>query len=322
MPFDQFLVLFCALSTCFTTLYSLFLSIMSNLKTSSVPTNIFPKLSSTALHLLFIALNCMTLCLIPSSVCWMACQKVGWPSRIGNSWVHTADCLLAALIWVSLSYLEACFHENLITWGSSEMEVFCKTGSRLTESCWAIVRGEATKNVIMVGVCYRPPNQEEEVEKVFLSNLRTTADHRSCWFLWGTPIPQYLLKGKVGCKQSSWLVGDVRGKLLTQISNDQLERSTWSATNKGELTGEVVIWGSSGHSTHEPMLFRILRGMRKASNRVQTLDFMRAEFSFSRDPIDGILWEAALKGKGAQQTWSLKTTSHRQNNGPSQYWGK
>lgn len=59
------------------------------------------------------------------------------------------------------------------------MEVFCKTGSRLTESWWATNRGEATKNDIMLGVCYRPPNQKEEVEKVFLSNLRTSADHRS-----------------------------------------------------------------------------------------------------------------------------------------------
>lgn len=43
------------------------------------------------------------------------------------------------------------------------MEVFCKTGSRLTGSWLAMTRGEATKNDIMVGLCCRPSNQEEEV---------------------------------------------------------------------------------------------------------------------------------------------------------------
>lgn len=38
-----------ALNTCFTTLHPLFLSIMSSLKMSSVPTNTLPKLSSVAL---------------------------------------------------------------------------------------------------------------------------------------------------------------------------------------------------------------------------------------------------------------------------------
>lgn len=173
MPFDQFLVLFCALSTCFTTLYSLFLSITSNLKASSVPTNIFPKLSSTALHLLFIALNCMTLCPIPSSVCWMACQKVGWPSRIGNSWVHTADCLLEALIWVSLSYLEACFHENLITWGSSE--IWRSSVKQAVD--WLRAAGPSSEE--------KPPRMTSWWESATDHLIRRRKWKKSFWATWG-----------------------------------------------------------------------------------------------------------------------------------------
>jgi len=51
----------------------------------------------------------------------MACQRVCWPSRIGNSQVHAADILVAALIWVTLSYLEACFYENMNTRRSSKI---------------------------------------------------------------------------------------------------------------------------------------------------------------------------------------------------------
>lgn len=50
-------------------------------------------------------------------------------------------------------------------------------------------------------------------------------------------------------------------------------------------------------SNHGAVLFKILRGIRKVSNRVQTLDFTREEFSLLRELIGGILRETALKDK-------------------------
>lgn len=36
------------------------------------------------------------------------------------------------------------------------------------ESLWLRVRGESSTGDIVVGVCYRPPNQCEEVDEAFL----------------------------------------------------------------------------------------------------------------------------------------------------------
>lgn len=124
------------------------------------------------------------------------------------------------------------------------------------------------------------------------------------------PSPNICQKGKQsGMQAIQWLVEDARDKLLTQISDDQLKWLTWSATNKGELTGEAIFCYSFGRSNHESILFRILRRTKAASNTIQTLDFTRAEFSLFRDLIDGILCEAALKDKWAEQTSELNRQS-------------
>ena len=39
------------------------------------------------------------------------------------------------------------------------------------ESLWVSIKVKATKTDIIVGVCYRPPNQDEEVDKTLYRQL-------------------------------------------------------------------------------------------------------------------------------------------------------
>jgi len=39
-------------------------------------------------------------------------------------------------------------------------------GDDKVESLWVRIKGEASKTDIIVEVCYRPPNQDEEVDKI------------------------------------------------------------------------------------------------------------------------------------------------------------
>ena len=41
------------------------------------------------------------------------------------------------------------------------------TGDNKVESLWFKIRGRADKADILVGVCYRPPNKDEETDEVF-----------------------------------------------------------------------------------------------------------------------------------------------------------
>ena len=44
-------------------------------------------------------------------------------------------------------------------------------GGDKVESLWFKIRGRADKADILVGVCFRPPNQDEETNEVFYMQL-------------------------------------------------------------------------------------------------------------------------------------------------------
>ncbi|GAB0208671.1 hypothetical protein GRJ2_003332800 [Grus japonensis] len=44
-------------------------------------------------------------------------------------------------------------------------------GDDRVECLWIRIRGKANKADIMVGVCYRPPNQDEQADKIFYKQL-------------------------------------------------------------------------------------------------------------------------------------------------------
>ena len=45
------------------------------------------------------------------------------------------------------------------------------TGEKKVESLRVKIRGRADKADILVGICYRPPNQDEETDEVFYKQL-------------------------------------------------------------------------------------------------------------------------------------------------------
>ena len=49
------------------------------------------------------------------------------------------------------------------------------TGDNMVESLWVKIRERADKADILVGICYRPPNQDEETDEVFYEQLAAAA---------------------------------------------------------------------------------------------------------------------------------------------------
>ena len=50
-----------------------------------------------------------------------------------------------------------------------------RAGNDKVESLWVRIRESANKADILLGVCYRPPNQDEKMDKVFYEQLVETA---------------------------------------------------------------------------------------------------------------------------------------------------
>jgi len=57
--------------------------------------------------------------------------------------------------------------------------------------------------------------------------------------------------------------------------------------NNKELVGDVTITGSFGCSNQQFAQFKILSGVKKASNRAQTWRFRRTDFSLLKELVGG-----------------------------------
>ena len=57
-------------------------------------------------------------------------------------------------------YVRECFYATEIVAGDDNVE-----------SLWVKIRGRADKTGTLVGVCYRPPNQDGEADEVFYKQL-------------------------------------------------------------------------------------------------------------------------------------------------------
>ena len=49
------------------------------------------------------------------------------------------------------------------------------TGDNEVESLWVKIRGRADKADILVDICYRPPNKDEETDELFYEQLAEAA---------------------------------------------------------------------------------------------------------------------------------------------------
>ena len=50
-----------------------------------------------------------------------------------------------------------------------------RVGNDKVECLWVRIRGKACRGDILVGVCYRPPNQDEEMDEAFCEQLAEVA---------------------------------------------------------------------------------------------------------------------------------------------------
>ncbi|KAJ7416726.1 hypothetical protein WISP_69169 [Willisornis vidua] len=135
---------------------------------------------------------------------------------------------------------------------------------------------------ILVGVCYRPLSQDEEVDGIFYKQLVDV--FRS---------PALVLSGDFNVSDVCWELNTVEKRhsrrLLEYMENSFLSRLLREATrggaaldllfrNREGLLRDVVVRGHLGQSDHEIIEFSILSETRRGNNKTSALDFQRADF--------------------------------------------
>jgi len=124
------------------------------------------------------------------------------------------------------------------------------------ECLWAKMRGKANKADILLGVCYRPPNQDEEAGEVFYKRLAEVS--QSVTILVGDffNLLDICWKYNTAERKQSWrfleCVED--DNFLTQLVSEPTKGGDLLDllfTNREGLVGDVVVRGRLGLSDRE-----------------------------------------------------------------------
>ncbi|TRZ25108.1 hypothetical protein HGM15179_002011 [Zosterops borbonicus] len=180
------------------------------------------------------------------------------------------------------------------------------------ECLWVRIKGKANKADIVLGVCYHPPHQEEEVDNLFYKQLETVSGSSALVLVGDFNLPDICWELNTAEKrQSRKFLDCMDDNFLSQLVGEPTRGETMLDllfTNRDGLVGDVVVGGRLGQSDHEIIEFSIIGEIRRYINRTFTLDFQRADFGLFKRLIQRVPWEEALKNKGLQESWVLFKT--------------
>jgi len=175
------------------------------------------------------------------------------------------------------------------------------------ECLWVKMRGKANKADILLGVCYRPPNQDEEAHEVFYKRLAEVSQSLTLVLMGDFNLPDMCWKYNTAeWKESRRFLECVEDNFSMQLVSEP-SRGGASLdllfTNREGLVGDVVVRGRLALSDHEMLEFSFM--MKRGASKTTIMDFWRAEFGLFRMLVEGVHWERVLKGKGVQEGWTF-----------------
>ncbi|KAK4815887.1 hypothetical protein QYF61_009938 [Mycteria americana] len=161
----------------------------------------------------------------------------------------------------------------------------------------------------VVGVCYRPPSQDEETDELFYKQLGEASRSLALVLVGDFNLPDVCWKYNTAeRKQPRRFLERVADNFLTQLVSEPTREGApldLLFTNREGLVSDVMVGGCLGQSDHEMIEFLIRGEAARGVGKTATLDFRRADFSLFRRLVDRVPWEAALMGKGVQEGWTF-----------------
>ena len=184
-----------------------------------------------------------------------------------------------------------------------------EAGNDKVESLWVRIGRKANKASVLVGVCYRPPSQDEETDEEFYRQPTEVAKSSVLVLVGDFNFPDVSWKQNTAQrKQSRRFLESVEDSFLTQLVSEPTRGGApldLLFTKREGLVGDVVVGSCLGQSGHEMVEFSILGEARKGTRKTAVLDFRRADFELLRTLVGRGPWEAVLKGRGVQEGWAL-----------------
>ncbi|RMC22466.1 hypothetical protein DUI87_00780 [Hirundo rustica rustica] len=115
------------------------------------------------------------------------------------------------------------------------------------ECLWVRIKGKANKADILLGVCYRPPNQEEEVDSLFYKQLENVSGSSALVLVGDFNLPDICWELNTAEKrQSRKFLECMEDNFWSQLVGELTRRRTMLHlffANRDELMGDVVVGG-------------------------------------------------------------------------------
>jgi len=171
------------------------------------------------------------------------------------------------------------------------------------ECLWVKIREKADKADIPLGVCYRSPNQDDEVDEVFYRRLAEVSQSLALALVGDFDLPDICWKYNTAeRKQSRRFLECVEDQLDSEPTRGGASLDLLFTDREG-LVGDVVVGGCLGLSNHEMMEFSVRGEVKRGASKTTAPGFQRADFGLLRTLVERVPWERVLKGKGVQEGW-------------------
>ncbi|GAB0206692.1 hypothetical protein GRJ2_003134800 [Grus japonensis] len=141
------------------------------------------------------------------------------------------------------------------------MELHLGMDEEPTKSLWVRIKGRAGD--IIVGVCYRPPDQGDQADEALYRQIGAASCSQVLVLMGDFNHPDICWRDNAAeRKQSRKFLECVDDNFLLQVTEEPMRRDAMLdlvLTNKEGLVGDVKLKGSLGCRDHEMVEFKILR---------------------------------------------------------------
>ena len=183
------------------------------------------------------------------------------------------------------------------------------------EVLWVELYTGTHNTKVIVGVCYRPPGVNEEVETQLFKQIEMAAKAGTVVLMGDFNYPDIDWKnGTAGTTKGRTFINLLHDNFMVQFVDTPTRKDALLdlvISNQAELVTNIHIKEHLGNSDHNMISFNLSVKQHAHTGKTKTLNFRRANFPMLRAALQHIDWEGMFAQKNTEQKWeSFKSVVH------------
>ncbi|KAJ7412527.1 hypothetical protein BTVI_46127 [Pitangus sulphuratus] len=155
-------------------------------------------------------------------------------------------------------------------------------GNGTLGSLWIRIKGQTNNVDVTVGICYKPPSQDDDADKLFCEKLRDASKSIALVLMGDFSLPEiHWEHHTAGTTQIRRFLKHLDDNFMEQILRESNQKDAFLdllLVNRVDLINKAEIVDHLGHSNHEEIEFKISVDRKKSASKISTLDMRRVDF--------------------------------------------